>query len=56
MSHPTCYCSVSLDRCNRCDLLIDIEGFHPFSIARHECGLVLGIGFSDRLAGSQGVG
>ena len=22
MSHPTCCCSVSLDRCDRCDLLV----------------------------------
>ena len=26
MSHPTCCCSVSLDRCDRCDLLVGLEG------------------------------
>ena len=36
VSHPTCCCSVSLDRCDRCDLLVDLEGlegsgfFGPF--------------------------
>ena len=34
MSHPTCCCSVSLDRCDRCDLLVDLEGFHLMSVAR----------------------
>ena len=28
---PTCCCSVSLDRC---DLLVDLEGFHLMSVAR----------------------
>ena len=34
MSHPTCCCSVSLDRCDRCDLLVGLEGFHLMSVAR----------------------
>jgi len=31
VSGPTCCCSVSLDRC---DLLVDLEGFHLISVAR----------------------
>jgi len=34
MSHPTCCCSASLDRCDRCDLLVGLEGFHLMSVAR----------------------
>ena len=35
MSHPTCYCwPASLDRCDRCDLLVNLEGFHLMSVAR----------------------
>ena len=49
-------CAATLGRCDPCDLLIDLEGFHLISIARHECGLVLGIDFSDRFAGLQRVG
>ena len=48
MSHPTCCCSVSLDRCVRCDLLVGLEGFHLIAVARRECGLVLDIESCDR--------
>ena len=56
MSHPTCYCSVSPGRCDRCDLRVDLEGFHLVSVARHECGLVLDIESCDRCAGCPGCG
>lgn len=56
MSHPTCCCSVSLGRCDRCDLLVDLEGFHPISVARRECGLVLDRESCDRCAGCPGCG
>ena len=26
VSHPTCCCCASLDRCDRCDLLVGLEG------------------------------
>ena len=55
MSHPTC-CSVSLDRCDRCDLLVGLEGFHLIAVARRECGLVLDIESCDRCAGCPGCG
>ena len=55
MSHPTC-CSVSLDRCDRCDLLVDLEGFHLIAVARRECGLVLDIESCNRFAGCPGCG
>ena len=55
MSHPTC-CSVSLERCDRCDLLVDLEGFHLIAVARRECGLVLDIESCDRFAGCPGCG
>ena len=55
MSHPTC-CCVSLDRCDRCDLLVGLEGFHLIAAARRECGLVLDIESCDRCAGCPGCG
>ena len=56
MSHPTCCCSASLDRCDRCDLLVGLEGFHLIAVARRECGLVLDIESCDRCAGYPGCG
>ena len=51
MSHPTCCCSVSLDRCDRCDLLVDLEAFHLMSVARTPDALMLDIESCDRCAG-----
>ena len=56
MSHPTCCCSVSLDRCDRCDLLVGLEGFHLMSVARFPDALVLDIESCDRCAGCPGCG
>ena len=56
MSRPTCCCSVSLGRCDRCDLLVGLAGFHLMSVARRECGLVLDIESCDRCAGCPGCG
>ena len=56
MSHPTCCCSVSLGRCGRGDLLVDLEVFHLVAVARRECGPVLGIESCDRCAGCPGCG
>ena len=36
VSHPTCCCSVSLDHCDRRDLLVGLEGFHLVAAARRE--------------------
>ena len=55
MSDPTC-CSVSLDRCDRCDLLVDLEGFQLVAATRPECALVLDIDSCDRCAGCPGCG
>ena len=56
MSHPTCCCSASLDRCDRCDLLVDLEGFHLMSVARTPDALMLDIESCDRCAGCPGCG
>ena len=56
VSDPACCCSVSPGRCDRCDLLVDLEGFHLVSVARRECGLVLDIESCDRCAGCPGCG
>ena len=42
MSGPTC-CCVSLDRCDRCDLLVGLEGFHLMSAVRTPDALVLDV-------------
>ena len=56
VSHPTCCCSVSLDRCDRCDLLVGLGGFHLMSVARTSQALVLDIESCDCLAGCPGCG
>ena len=55
VSHPTC-CSVSLDPCDRCDLLVALEGFHLVYVARRECALMLDIESCDHCAGCPGCG
>ena len=56
VSHPTCCCSVSLDRCDRCDLLVGLESFHLTGVARTSQALVLDIESCDCLAGCPGCG
>ena len=56
MSGPTCCCSVSLDRCDRCDLLVSLEGFHLMSVVRTPQALMLDIESCDRCAGCPGCG
>ena len=56
MSHPTCCCSASLDRCDRCDLLVGLEGFHLMSVARTPDALVLDVESCNQLAGCPGCG
>ena len=55
VSHPPC-CSVSLDRCDRCDLLVGLEGFHLMSVARTPDALVLDVESCNQLAGCPGCG
>ena len=52
MSHPTC-CCVSLDRCDRCDLLVGLEGDER---GRTPDALVLDIESCDRCAACPGCG
>ena len=56
VSHPTCCCSVSLDRCDRCDLLVGLEGFHLMSVTRTPGALVLDVESCNQLAGCPGCG
>ena len=56
MTPPTCCCSVSLDRCDRCDLLVGLEGLHLMSVARTSQALVLDIESCNQLAGCSGCG
>ncbi len=54
MSHPTCSGSASLDRCDRYDLLVDLEGFHLMSVAHTPRALVLDIESYQQLAAYAG--
>ena len=56
MSHPTCCCCASLDRCDRCDLLVGLEGFHLMSVTRTPVALVLDVESCNQLAGCPGCG
>ena len=56
MSHPTCCCSASLDRCDRCDLLVGLEGFHLMSVSRIPDALVLDVESCNQLVGCLGCG
>ena len=56
MSHPTCCCSASLDRCDRCDLLVGLEGFHLMSVTRIPDALVLDVESCNQLVGCPGCG
>ena len=56
MSHLTCCCTASLDRCDRCDLLVGLEGFHLMSVARTPDALVLDVESCNQLAGCPGCG
>ena len=57
MPHPTYYCwPASLDRCDRCDLLVNLEGFHLMSVARTPQALVLDIESCNQLVGCPGCG
>ena len=55
VSHPTCCCA-SLDRCDRCDLLVGLQGFHLMSVARTPDVLVLDVESCNQLAGCPGCG
>ena len=55
MSHATC-CCVSLGRCDRCDLLVDVKGFHPIAITRRECSVVLEIKSCRQVVGCPSCG
>ena len=56
MSHPTCCCSASLDRCDRGVLLVGLEGFHLMGMARTPDALVLDVESCNQLAGCPGCG
>ena len=56
VSHPAWCCSVSLDRCDRCDLLVGLEGFHLMSVARTPDALVLDVESRIQLVGCPGCG
>ena len=47
---------MSLDRYDRCDLLVGLEGFHLMSVARTPQALVLDVESCNQLVGCPGYG
>ena len=56
VSHSACCCSVSFGRCDRCDLLVDLEGFHLMGVARTPDALVFDVESCNQLVGCPGCG
>lgn len=51
MSDPTCCCSASLESCDRCDLLVGLEGFHLMGVISTQEALVLGAESCNQVVG-----
>ena len=45
-----------LGRCDRCDLLVDLEGFQPIAITQRECSVVLWIKSCCQVVGCPSCG
>ena len=56
MSHSACCCFVSLGRCDRCDLLVGLEGFRLIGVACTLDALVLDVESCNELVGCLGCG
>lgn len=56
MPHLSCACPDALDRCERCDVLLDVPGFHLVSVSKGRADLVLEIESYDPVTGCPGCG
>ena len=56
MPHSMCVCSDALDRCDRCDLLLDFSGLHLVTVTKARAGLLLEVESCDPMAGCAGCG
>ena len=44
------------ERCQRCDLLVDLEGFHLIAVTGRECSVVLDLKSCRRVVGCPSCG
>ena len=51
-----CACPNALDRCERCDVLLDFPGLHLVAVSKARAGLVLEVESCDPVAGCPGCG
>lgn len=56
MLNHSCVCSDALDRCDRCDLLLDFPGLHLVSVTQAPSGLVLEVESCVPVQGCPGCG
>uniref|UniRef100_UPI0018D53A09 transposase family protein n=1 Tax=Tessaracoccus timonensis TaxID=2161816 RepID=UPI0018D53A09 len=56
MYNSTCSCSDSLNRCCRCDFLLDFPNLHLTAVLKDPTGLVLEVESCDPVAGCPGCG
>ena len=56
MLNHSCVCADALDRCDRCDLLLDFPGLHLVAVSKGWAGLVLEVESCDPMTGCPGCG
>ncbi|MFR1472338.1 MAG: transposase family protein [Actinomyces urogenitalis] len=56
MPDHRCACPDALDRCDRCDFLLDFPGLHLVAVSKARAGLVLEVESCDPVAGCPGCG
>lgn len=56
MPNHSCVCSDALDRCDRCDVLLDFPRLHLVAVTQAPSGLVLEVESCDPVAGCPGCG
>ena len=56
MPNHSCVCSDALDRCDRCDVLLDFPGLHLLSVVTTPAGLMLEVESCDPVTGCPGCG
>lgn len=57
MLNHSCVCPDALDRCDRCDLLLDFPGFHLLAVTKDRLGgLLLEVESCDPVTGCRGCG
>lgn len=56
MPNHSCVCPDALDRCGRCDLLLDFPSLHLVMVTKARAGLALEVESCDQVTGWPGCG